>query len=84
MLVEREFPKHDIFSHTAAGQPWVNMEWLAQIMLALTYDWSGWHGLILLCGLVIRPVSSRVSSLKSGLKLLHPRSGDGSRGDRMV
>jgi hypothetical protein len=53
MLAERAFPRHDVFSHTAAGQPWVNMEWLAQIMLALTYDWFGWRGLILLCGLVI-------------------------------
>jgi hypothetical protein len=34
MLVERAFPRHDIFSHTAAGQPWVNMGWLAQIVLA--------------------------------------------------
>jgi hypothetical protein len=53
ILLERTFPRHEIFSHTAAGQPWVNMEWLAQIMLALTYDWLGWGGLILLCGLLI-------------------------------
>jgi hypothetical protein len=53
ILVERAFPRHDIFSHTAAGQPWVNMEWLAQIMLAWTYNWLGWGGLILLCGLLI-------------------------------
>jgi hypothetical protein len=53
ILLERAFPRHDIFSHTAAGEPWVNMEWLAQIMLALTYNWLGWGGLILLCGLLI-------------------------------
>jgi hypothetical protein len=53
MLAERAFPRHDIFSHTAAGQPWVNMEWLAQTILASTYDWFGWRGLVLLCGLVI-------------------------------
>ena len=53
MLVEHAFPRHDVFSHTAAGQPWVNMEWLAQIVLASTYDWFGWRGLVLLCGLVM-------------------------------
>src|SRR2546430_4006849 len=53
VLAERSFPWHDIFSHTAAGQPWVNMEWLAQIILASTYDWFGWRGLIVLGGLVV-------------------------------
>jgi len=53
MLAERSFPWHDIFSHTAAGQPWVNMEWLAQIILASTYDWFGWRGPIVLGGLVV-------------------------------
>jgi hypothetical protein len=53
MLAERAFPRQDIFSHTAVGQPWVNMEWLAQIILAWIYDWFGWRGLVLLCGLVI-------------------------------
>jgi hypothetical protein len=53
MLAERSFPWHDIFSHTAAGQPWVNMEWFAQIILASTYDWFGWRGLIVLGGLTV-------------------------------
>lgn len=52
MLAEGAFPRHDVFSHTAAGQPWVNMEWLAQIILFQVYDWSGWRGLVLLSGLV--------------------------------
>jgi hypothetical protein len=41
MLTERAFPRHEIFSHTAAGQPWVNIEWLAQIILFSIYDWFG-------------------------------------------
>jgi hypothetical protein len=53
MLAERSFPWHDVFSHTAAGQPWVNMEWLAQIVLVSAYDWFGWRGLIVLGGLVV-------------------------------
>src|SRR5262245_11626386 len=53
ILAEHAFPRHDIFSHTAAGQPWVSLEWLAQIILAWTYDRSGWRGLVVLSGLVI-------------------------------
>ena len=53
MLTERAFPREDIFSHTVHGRPWVNMEWLAQVILSWTYDWLGWRGLVLLCGLVI-------------------------------
>jgi hypothetical protein len=53
MWAEHSFPRHDFFSYTAAGQPWVNGEWLAQIILASTYDWFGWRGLIVLCGLVV-------------------------------
>jgi hypothetical protein len=53
MLAERALPSDEIFSHTAAGQPWVNIEWLAQIILFSIYDWFGWRGLVLLCGLVI-------------------------------
>src|SRR5262249_15548377 len=53
MLAARAVPRHDIFSYTAAGQPWVDHEWLAPIILFCIYDWFGWRGLVLLCGLVI-------------------------------
>jgi len=52
VLAEGAFPRHDVFSHTVAGQPWVNMEWLAQIILFEVYDWFGWRGVVLLSGLV--------------------------------
>jgi hypothetical protein len=53
MLTEHQFPKQEIFSHTAFGQPWLDVEWLGQIILALVYDLLGWQGLILLSGLVL-------------------------------
>jgi hypothetical protein len=53
MLAEHAVPRHEIFSYTAAGRPWVDIEWLAQIILFSVYDWFGWRGLVLLCGLVI-------------------------------
>jgi hypothetical protein len=53
ILTERAFPRRDIFSHTALGQPWIDLEWLAQVILFESYDRFGWAGLILLCGFVI-------------------------------
>src|SRR5262245_4955031 len=53
MLAERALPKHDIFSYTATGEPRVYLGWLAQLILFWIYDWFGWRGLVLLCGLVI-------------------------------
>jgi hypothetical protein len=53
ILAERTIPRQEIFSHTALGHPWLDVEWLAQIILYLSYDSSGWHGLILLSGLVL-------------------------------
>ena len=53
ILTERAVPRHDIFSYTAVGRPWVNIEWLVQIILFSIYDWFGWRGLVLLCALAI-------------------------------
>ena len=50
---EQKFPRYDIFSHTAFGQPWTNMEWLSQIILFFSYELLGWHGAVLLTSLVI-------------------------------
>ena len=53
MLAEHAIPRQDFYSYTAFGTPWVDAEWLAQIILAAVYDLFGWRGLILLSGLVI-------------------------------
>lgn len=53
MWLERNFPRVDVFSHTAVGRPWTNMEWLSQIFLYWSYDMLGWRGAIILTGLVI-------------------------------
>jgi hypothetical protein len=53
ILANHAVPTHDIFSYTVFGQPWVNTEWLAQIILFVTYNLAGWRGLVLLCGLVV-------------------------------
>ena len=38
----------DPFSYTVTGQPWVNHEWLSQVVLAAAYAWVGSPGLLLL------------------------------------
>jgi hypothetical protein len=53
MLAQHGFPRQDVFSHTVLGHPWTNMEWLSQIILFLAYDFLGWRGVILLCGLAL-------------------------------
>ncbi len=38
----------DTCSYTAAGQPWVNHEWLSQVILGAVYEWAGSPGLVCL------------------------------------
>lgn len=47
-----DVPRVDIFSHTVAGQPWVDMEWLSQVVLWATFEIGGWRGLCTLNGIV--------------------------------
>ena len=43
----------DPFSHTMAGQPYAPHEWLAEVAAAVTYNWAGPAGPVLLSGAVI-------------------------------
>ncbi len=46
-------PHHDPFSFTAAGAPWVDLEWLSEVLMALAYRLGGWSGLVLLAALAL-------------------------------
>ncbi len=46
-------PRVDPFSYTAAGRPWVAHEWLAEVVLYLTYRSGGYLALVLLAGTAI-------------------------------
>jgi len=48
MLQSHAIPKTDIYSWTAYGQPWINHEWVAEILLALFYTAWGGSGILLL------------------------------------
>jgi hypothetical protein len=48
MLHSGAIPRTDIYSWTAYGQPWINHEWIAEIILALFYTAWGGPGILLL------------------------------------
>lgn len=46
-------PSRDSFTFTAAGEPWTNQQWGAQVVLAAVYRAAGWTGLVLLRALLV-------------------------------
>lgn len=41
-------PTVDFYSYTTAGKPWVSMQWLSQIIYALTFNAGGWRAMAVL------------------------------------
>jgi hypothetical protein len=41
-------PTVDFYSYTAAGKPWVSMQWLSQLIYALTFNAGGWRAMAVL------------------------------------
>lgn len=48
LLAAGTIPRVDSYAYTAVGQPWVNHEWLSQVLMAAVYGWAGSTGLLLL------------------------------------
>src|SRR6516164_4054954 len=46
------FPVVDEYSYTRVGAPWIAKEWLSQVILYLTYSWSGWRALALFTAII--------------------------------
>ena len=42
----------DVFSAIAYGKPWLNQQWLAQLVLAMAFRLGGWFGLVALRALL--------------------------------
>jgi hypothetical protein len=53
ILDGRGIPTHDTYTFTAAGQPWVDQQWGAQVLLAAAYRVAGWTGLVVLRALLV-------------------------------
>jgi hypothetical protein len=48
ILASRALPSVDTWTFTAAGMPWQDQQWGAQVALAAAYQILGWTGLVLL------------------------------------
>jgi hypothetical protein len=48
ILDHRAVPQTDIYSFTMYGQPWISTQWLAQVLLAVSYSVGGWTGPVVL------------------------------------
>jgi len=48
MLQTGAIPRAEIYSWTAQGQPWINHEWLSEIVLGGAHAWLGGSGVLLL------------------------------------
>lgn len=47
ILKTHTFPTHDIYSFTALGSPWIDYEWLGDMVLELFWKLGGLQGLVL-------------------------------------
>jgi len=51
MVSHQQVLRHDQFSYTIAGRPWVAQEWLSEVVMSLIYGAGGWAALTaLFCG----------------------------------
>jgi hypothetical protein len=41
-------PRADTYSFTKPGAPWVAKEWLSQVLFAISWEFAGWTGMVLL------------------------------------
>ncbi len=48
ILARGDVLRSDPFTFTAAGAPWVDQQWLAQVAFAVVHGAAGWPGLVLL------------------------------------
>lgn len=77
ILADRAVPHTDIYSWTMRGAPWISTQWLAQVLLALSYRVLGWAGPVLLAaicvatafGLLARFVTQRVAQIPALIML---------------
>lgn len=52
ILQNFKIPQTDLYSYVSEGKPWMDMQWLFQVMLAFVYQYFGVNGLCLLNALL--------------------------------
>lgn len=53
MLDTRHVLDVDTFTFTVSGQPWLNQQWGAQVLMALVHRTGGWGGILLASGVLV-------------------------------
>jgi len=53
MLSTHEILRHDVFTYTFAGAPWVDQQWGAQVVLGWLFPLIGWRGFVILRALLV-------------------------------
>jgi hypothetical protein len=76
MLASREVLRTDPFTFSVGGEPWLDQQWGAQVLLAVVFDLAGWPGLALLRALLVAAVVGGVIAA-ARLGGLGPRGVDG-------
>ncbi len=49
-ILQHGVPSADPFSGSVAGAPWVPVEWLSEVLMALAYGAGRWNGVVMLYG----------------------------------
>jgi hypothetical protein len=53
MLSTHEILRHDVFTYTFAGLPWVDQQWGAQVLFGWSFPLIGWRGFVVLRALLV-------------------------------
>ena len=46
-------PYTDVHTFTRFGEPWISSSWLSQVLFAISHEWLGWSGPVILTSLAI-------------------------------
>jgi hypothetical protein len=58
MLTSHAVVSTDSFTFTQGGQPWLNQQWGAQVLLALVHSAGSWAGILIVRGVIVLSVVS--------------------------
>ena len=63
ILATGQIPATDTFTFTVAGSPWLDQQWLAQVLLAAGYRLGGWEALAVLRALLVAATFGLVAAV---------------------
>jgi len=75
ILAGRGIPSTDTWTFTAAGRPWLDQQWGAQVLLAGTLQAAGWTGLAVLRAALVGAISGLILlAIRRRAPAMHPRT----------